>query len=114
MANLPTPPIILCMSRRTYAVTWHEDDTRVLCGKLELRGPYIRLEGWSADGRGLLRVFHHGDLSRVEAERHNGHRKVVLEAYGRRIAVDVIDGAGAFGELVDELRHRAEKPVPRP
>jgi hypothetical protein len=94
------------MGRRTYAVTWSEEDGHVFAGKLEVGAAYVRLEGWSGHGPERLRVFHKGDITRIATERRNDHRELLLDGYGRRIAVNVIEGAGAMGELLDELQKR--------
>ena len=60
----------------------------------------------------MLRVFHYGDVDGISTARRNGHREIRLTWYGRPIEITVIDGAGAFAELLDELRQRAESPHP--
>ena len=96
------------MGTRTYAVSWQEAKDHVIAGNLALRPTHLRLEGRSS-GREVFRAFHYGDLGEIWAERPNGHREIVITWYGRRISVTVIDGAGALGELLDELRHRAQE-----
>jgi hypothetical protein len=100
------------MTKRTYAVSWKEDGGEAFAGRLDLALTHVRLEGRSAAGNEVLRVFHYGDLSGISAERHNGHREIVLGWYGRRLWISVIngDGAGAFAELLEQLRDRAESP----
>jgi hypothetical protein len=98
------------MTKRTYAVSWKEDDGPVFAGKLGLGPTHVRLEGRSAAGDEVVRVFHYGDIGRVSTERRNGHRGIAVSWYGRRLSITVVDGAGAFAELLDELRHRAVAP----
>lgn len=97
------------MGTRTYAVSWQEGNDHVIAGKLALRPTHLRLEGRCSGGKEVFRAFHYGDLGEIWAERPNGHREIVITWYGRRISVSVIDGAGAFGELLGELRHRAQE-----
>lgn len=98
------------MTKRTYAVSWQEEDEHFFAGKLELGSTHVRLEGRSSIGNEVLRVFHYGDLDGISTARRNGHREISLSWYGRPIHITVIDGAGTFAELLEELRHRAESP----
>jgi hypothetical protein len=98
------------MAKRTYAISWQEDDGSVFAGKLELGLTHVRLEGRSRAGNEVLRVFHYGDVAGISSERRNGDREIGITWYGRRITLTVIDGAGAFAEVLEELRHRAESP----
>ena len=112
MAPRPDPADHPLMSKRTYAVSWQEDGLHVYAGKLELGLTHLRLEGRSRTGNEVLRVFHYGDVDGILTARRNGHREIRLTWYRRPIEITVIDGAGAFGELLEELRQRAESPYP--
>lgn len=98
------------MTKLTYAISWRENDEQVFVGKLSFGLTHVRLEGRATDRHEVLRVLHYGDLGGIKAEHPNGHREIVLSCSGRGIAITVIDGAGAFPELLDELRRHAEKP----
>ena len=98
------------MAKRTYGVSWQEDDQYFFAGKLELALTHVRLEGRSSSGTEVLRVFRYGDLQGIGTVRRNGHREISLSWYGRPLLITVIDQAGAFAELLEELRYRAESP----
>lgn len=98
------------MTKRTYGVSWQEGDEHFFAGKLELGLSHVRLEGRSPSGNEVLRVFHYGDVQGVSTARRNGQREISLSWYGRPIFITVIDGAGAFAEVLEELRRRAESP----
>ena len=99
------------MTKRTYAVSWKEDDGHVFAGKLALGLTHVRLEGRSSTGIELTRVLHYGDLGGVSSERRNGQREIGVSWGGRRFSISVVDGAGAVSELLEELRRRTETPV---
>lgn len=97
--------------RRTYAVSWHEDDGRQYVGKLELRPSHLRFEGRAPGRSEVGRATAYGDITGVASTRAVGYRAtLIVLREGGRITVTSLDGPGALVELEHELRARTEKP----
>jgi hypothetical protein len=93
------------MTTRTYAVSWTDDAGNVFAGKLALGLTHLRLDGRSSAGVEIARILHYGELGCVSAERRNGRREIRVGG----ISITVLDGAGAYAELLEDLRHRTQE-----
>jgi hypothetical protein len=96
------------MTKRTYAVSWTDAEGHVFAGKLALGLTHVRLDGRSSAGAEIARIRHYGDLGCVAAERRNGRREIVVTWSGRQLSIAVLEGAGAYAELLENLRHRTQ------
>ena len=111
MAIGPVDPIMRRMSTPTsYAVAWRNGHTRFV-GYARLEPAGLRLEGRDADGSEGLRTISYEDIDRIDVNRMNGHRGIVLELMGDdRIAITSLDRPGSLGELSERLRSLAGSP----
>jgi hypothetical protein len=96
-----------------YAVVWRTGDGPTSCGRLELGGDDLVLQG-SSEPDGLrirLDELSSVDIGRGTAERINGEKSLVLERHScERVLVASLGGVGLLGELTDLLaRLRAER-----
>jgi len=104
-------PIMRRMSTPTsYAVAWRNGHTRFV-GYARLEPAALRLEGRDADGTEGLRTISYEDIGRIDINRTNGHRGIVLElTRDDRIAITSLDRPGSLGELSELLRSLAGSP----
>ena len=111
MAIGPIDTIMRRMSSPTsYAVAWRNGHTRFV-GHARLESAGLRLEGRDADGSEGLRTISYENIDRIDINRMNGHRGILLELMGDdRIAITSLDRPGSLGELAEQLRGRTDSP----
>ena len=111
MAIGPVDPIMHRMSPPTsYAVAWRKGHTRFV-GYARLEPAGLRLEGRDADGSEGLRTIGYEDVLRIDVNRMNGHRGIVLELAGDdQISITSLDRPGSLGEMAEQLRGRTVSP----
>lgn len=98
-------------TRRSYAVSWREDDGLQFVGKLELRPTLLRLEGRGPGCSEVGRTTEYTEIAGVASSRPDGYRAtLVVLRDGTRVVITSLDGPGALTELEHELRLRTEKP----
>ena len=104
-------PIMRGMSAPTsYAVAWRTAHTRFV-GHARFERAGLRLEGRDAGGSEGLRTISYEDISRIDVNRLNGHRGIVLELTGDdRISITSLDRPGSLGEMAEQLRDRTDSP----
>ncbi len=104
-------PIMRRMSTPTsYAVAWRNGHDRFV-GYARLEPAGLRLEGRDAGGSEGLRTISYENIDRIDIDRMNGHRGIVLELkQDDRIAITSLDRPGSLGELSERLRSLAGSP----
>jgi hypothetical protein len=84
------------MSRRSYAIWWHEGDGPRHAGKLELAGLHILLSG---NGSGRVAV----PLDEVTAVGYASGELTIRRRQGVPLRIGSLDALGALREVADAL-----------
>lgn len=96
--------------RPSYAVAWRDGPTRFV-GHAEVGADCLRLEGRAPDAAEGLRTIRYTDVARVDVERVNGARGIVVVlATDRVVTITSLDRPGSLAELVDRLRKLTDSP----
>jgi hypothetical protein len=94
-------------SGRSYGVAWREGRGETFVGRLDLNGAELELSGGPGRVVPYAEILH-VRIGRVDGERVNGERAVIVEHRGgSQLHVAPLDGPGRAAELADLVATRS-------